>query len=208
MLPSFTSVTMNGVADLAAQDGSRDGAAKRPSGLADAGGDLGLDLGHHQAHPVHAGGRGGGQARVVRHGVRPGLGHQVDLICGDGRFGGCAVVAVVPGRHLVRGCECGVGPADGLDAEHHPHLTVAGDRAPALEGPADETDVDRRGLSRRQPRGALTSLQDEVVDVVAAVHDRHGQGVAGGDLDPLGGESHPLDGDGHAVVSPVGVTPA
>ena len=136
------------VADLAAQDGSGGGAAERPSGLADTGGDLGLDLGHHQAHPVLAGGGGGRQSRVVDRRVRPGLGHQIDLIRGHGRVDRCAVVAIVPGRHLVRGRECGIGPADGLDAEHHPHLTVTGDRAPALEGSAHEADVDRRGLPR------------------------------------------------------------
>ena len=96
----------------------------------------------------------------------------------------------------------GGGGAGDVDREHHAHLLVADDRAPAREIAADHSDLDACGLSGREPAAVGTGVEDEVVDVlVVGVGQHDHESVAGRNRDGGRGEPHVarLDRDGRGL---------
>ncbi len=79
---------------------------------------------------------------------------------------------------------------DHVDGEHHSHLAVPDDGAPAIESAAHELDLDAPGLAGGEPAAVLSGLEGEVVHVAVAVDHLDDEPVAGGHVDRGRVEAH------------------
>ena len=177
------------VAYPAAQCRTRRAATEHPPRLHDAGSDLLLLLGHLEPDPVNPARWRGRQSRIV--GLEPcrRLRHQIQIVSGAGRG---RLVAIRVLRHAGRFVVDQHG-------EHHAHLAVAGDRAPTVQLPLHDADIQLRGLPRLHARRALAGLQHQVMDVVALVDDVDDQRVTGIHPDLVGDVPHPSHPDIHRL---------